>query len=72
MKYVVNAQGIPWFQDQVRDRGAVFEPPLPDFDPGPRMLHHGWQLLQESNGKWAYGAYIENGRLIDGANGPRP
>jgi len=68
MKYVVHARGIPWFQDQARDRGAVFEAPLPDFDPGPRMLHHGWHL-QPSNKLWAYGAYIENGRLIDGPNG---
>ncbi len=68
MKYVVQAQGIAWFQHQARDRGATFEPPLPDFDPGPRMLHHGWQSLP-SNGLLAYGAYIENGRLIDNDNG---
>ncbi len=68
MKYVVNAQGIPWFQQQARAHGAQFDAPLPDFDPGPRMLHHGWQN-QPSNGKLAYGAYIENGRLIDGPNG---
>jgi len=64
MKYVVNEQGIPWFQEQCQARGAEFEQPIDGFDPGPRMLHHGW-IRQASNGKWAYGAYIENGRLID-------
>lgn len=68
MKYVVQSQGIPWFQDRIRERGAKFEQPIPDFDPGPRMMHHGWHR-QPSNGLWAYGAYIENGRLIDAVNG---
>ena len=74
MKYVVHAQGISWFQTQVRDRGAVFEPSLDGFDPGPRMLHHGWHRLptnpsNSSGALWAYGVYIENGRLIDGPSG---
>ena len=68
MKYVVNSMGIEWFGQQVRDRGAQFDPPREDFDPGPRMLHHGWHT-QPSNGLLAYGAYIENGRIIDGPNG---
>ena len=69
MKYVVQAQGISWFRQQVRDRGAIFDSPLPHFDPGPRHLHHGWHQ-QPSNGLLAYGAYIENGRIIDaGPNG---
>jgi len=68
LKYVVHAQGVDWYRDQVRAQGAEFEPPLPDFDPGPRMLHHGWHTLP-SNGLLAYGAYIENGRLIDGPDG---
>ena len=68
LKYVINKQGIQWFADQVRQRGGVFEQPRSDFDPGPRMLHHGWHK-QPSNGLLAYGVYIENGRLIDGPNG---
>ena len=68
MRYVVHAQGIKWFQDQVRARGGEFEPPKPDFDPGARLLHHGWHH-QPSNGLLTYGAYIENGRLIDGPSG---
>lgn len=64
MKYVVQKQGIAWFQDQVRGRGVDFEKPDPSFDLGARMMHHGWHEL-ETTGKLAYGAYIENGRLID-------
>lgn len=64
LKYVVNSQGIGWYQEQMRGLGAVFEPPIPGFDPGPRRMHHGWQV-QEDNGKLAYGMYVECGRLID-------
>ncbi len=68
LKYVIHKQGIEWYRDQVRAKGSSFELPDPDFDPGARMMHHGW-TKQESNGKWTYGAYIECGRLIDGDNG---
>ncbi|MCC6680968.1 MAG: nitrite/sulfite reductase [Phycisphaeraceae bacterium] len=65
LKYVINAQGIDWYRQQVRQRGAEFSMPLPDFDPGARMLHHGWMTLP--NKKLAYGAYVECGRLTDKA-----
>jgi sulfite reductase (NADPH) hemoprotein beta-component len=64
LKYVVNSQGIPWYQDRLREHGATFDQPIPGFDPGPRKLHHGWQT-QESNGKLAFGMFVENGRLVD-------
>lgn len=64
LKYVVKSQGIPWYQEQMRALGATFEQPLPNFDPGPRKLHLGWQT-QEDNGKLAYGLYVECGRVID-------
>ncbi len=68
MKYVIWKQGIPWYQDRVREHGIDFEEPLPDFNPGPRELHHGW-MKQPSNGLLSFGCYIENGRIIDGPNG---
>lgn len=68
LKYVVHKMGLEWYRQQVRDRGGRFEPPIPDFDPGPRCLHHGWIPLP-STGQWAYGAFFENGRIIDGPNG---
>jgi len=71
LKYVVNKQGIPWYQEQIKEKGAEFSMPIPDFDPGPRMLHHGW-TKQETDGKWTYGAYIECGRLVDTEEGDDP
>lgn len=68
MKYLVQAKGIAWYQDCVRERGGEFEQPIADFDPGPRYMHHGWHK-QPSNGRWAFGCYIENGRLQNGENG---
>lgn len=64
LKYVINKQGVGWYQDEVRKHGAEFELPQPDLDPGARLMHHGW-IKQHDNGKWAYGAYIECGRLVD-------
>ncbi len=64
LKYVVHSQGIEWYRDQVRQAGASFEEPIDGFDVGRRHLHHGWQE-QPSNGKAAYGLWVENGRLID-------
>lgn len=66
LKYVVQAQGMKWWQDQVKAAGIDLHDPIDDFYPGERCMHHGWEK-QPSNGLWAYGAYIENGRLIDGA-----
>ena len=68
LKYLIHKMGMDWFRQQVRARGARFDPPIPAFDPGPRCLHHGWIRLP-ATGLWAYGAFIENGRIIDGPNG---
>lgn len=64
IKYVVWKMGIPWYQDRLRERGAVFEQPNPNWDIGARKMHHGWQV-QESNGKLAFGMFVECGRLVD-------
>ncbi len=64
LKYVINAEGVDWFRDRVKEYGAEFELPIEGFDVGRRMLHHGWHT-QESNGLLAYGLYTECGRLID-------
>jgi len=65
LKYVVKAKGIAWYRDQVSARlGFSLEKPNPHHDYGSRDLHLGWQK-QPQNGLWAYGAYIENGRLVD-------
>ncbi|MGH7381269.1 MAG: nitrite/sulfite reductase [Candidatus Methylomirabilales bacterium] len=69
MKYVLLKQGMNWFRDQVRRvSGDDFEMPNPIHDYGSRHLHHGW-MVQPSDGRLCYGAFIENGRIIDGPNG---
>ncbi len=69
MKYVLLKQGMNWFREQVRRvSGYDFEMPNPIHDYGNRHLHHGW-MVQPSDGRLCYGAFIENGRIIDGPNG---
>ncbi|MCG3181482.1 MAG: Sulfite reductase [ferredoxin] [Phycisphaerae bacterium] len=68
LKYVVWANGVQWWRQQLRDAGVDLDEPDASVEPGPRMMHHGW-TLQPSNGRWAYGAWIENGRLQDGPRG---
>jgi sulfite reductase beta subunit-like hemoprotein len=69
MKYVVLKMGIDWYRQQVREvSGIEFEMPIEDLDYGARHMHHGW-MEQRSNGLWSFGAFIENGRVIDGPNG---
>ncbi len=69
MKYVLYKMGIEWYRRQVREvSGLDFDPPDPTFNYGSRDLHYGW-IPQQSNGLWAYGTFIENGRIIDGPNG---
>lgn len=68
LKYVLFKMGMEWFQREVRELGVEFEPPRADFDYGERHLHHGWSR-QPDNGLYSFGAFIENGRIIDGPNG---
>ena len=65
IKYLVKANGIPWFRDRLKERlGWLADAPIADYDVGPRDLHFGWSK-QPSNGLWAYGAFIETGRVTD-------
>ncbi|MCH9021572.1 MAG: nitrite/sulfite reductase, partial [Planctomycetes bacterium] len=64
MKYVVHMKGVNWFREQLKTKGVELEPPDEQLDIGDRHLHHGW-MPQENNGLWSFGAFIENGRVID-------
>lgn len=65
LKYVIRKKGIAWYRAQVEAKlGYQLELPNTHLDVGPRHLHHGWHL-QSSDGKWSYGAFIENGRIRD-------
>jgi len=64
VKYVVHKMGIPWYQEQLKKKGVTFDPPDESFNIGARCLHHGW-MKQPNSGKWAFGAFVECGRIID-------
>jgi len=67
LKYVIKKKGVEWYRDQVTSRlGYPIMKPNPDLDIGDRQLHHGWIKLPKT-GKWAFGMFVENGRLIDGS-----
>jgi sulfite reductase (NADPH) hemoprotein beta-component len=69
LKYVVKMKGIEWFREQVRslDNSLNFELPMADFDYGSRNLHLGWTKQPDNKDLWCYGAFIENGRIVDGS-----
>ncbi|MGC2571058.1 MAG: hypothetical protein WA364_06055 [Candidatus Nitrosopolaris sp.] len=72
LKYLVVVKGIEWFREQVRnldgDGSIKFEPPIEDHDYGNIDLHLGWIKQPDNSGRWCYGAFIENGRIIDGSH----
>jgi sulfite reductase beta subunit-like hemoprotein len=78
MKYILQKMGMEWFRKQVLDTsdGISLEEPDHNLDYGSRNLHHGWISLQQKEEKsppkirsedmrLCYGAFIENGRIID-------
>ncbi len=65
LKYVIKKMGTDWYRDQVSAVvGFPLQRPDPHHDFGPRHMHFGW-ATQPSNGLLSFGAFIENGRLID-------
>ncbi len=67
IRFLLKKKGIEWFRDKVSSRvGFPLTKPIPNFDIGARHMHHGWTKLP-TTGKWAYGMYLENGRVIDGS-----
>ncbi|MDQ6667755.1 MAG: hypothetical protein M3Y53_05955 [Thermoproteota archaeon] len=60
-----------WFREQVRNLDGVrsinFEPYIEDYDYGNTDLHLGWVKQPDNSSRWCYGAFIENGRIIDGS-----
>ena len=45
-----------------------FEPHIEDYDYGNIDLHLGWIKQPDNSSRWCYGAFIENGRIIDGSH----
>jgi len=64
VKFVIKKMGIDWYRQRVEERlGFKLELPNPQLDIGARHMHHGW--FKQPDGRWTFGAFIENGRLID-------
>src|SRR5438094_3167935 len=72
LKYLVAVKGIEWLREQVRNLDGVgsikFQPPIEDYDYGNIDLHLGWIKQSDNSGRWCYGAFIENGRIVDGSH----
>ncbi len=64
-KYVVYMQGIEWIRQKIKEYSGVEIGPIKNI-PLVKDLHLGWYML---NDKWAFGMFVENGRVIDGKNG---
>lgn len=71
LKYLIAVKGIEWFREQVRSLGRSgsidFEPPITNYDYGNIDLHFGWIRQPDNSNRWCYGAFIENGRILDGS-----
>ncbi len=64
LKFVIKKMGVDWYRAQVEEiLGQKLTLPNPNLDIGHRHMHHGW--FKQSDGRWTFGAFIENGRLID-------
>lgn len=63
IKYLINEWGIDRFREEFRRR-ALFD--LHDWRQIPRpVFHDHLGRNRQDNGKWFYGVFIENGRIID-------
>ena len=64
LKFVIKKMGIEWYRNEVEKIvGKTLPIPITDLDIGKRHMHHGW--FDQGDGLWTFGAFIENGRLID-------
>jgi len=72
LKYLVTVKGIEWLREQVRNLDGVgsinFALPIEDYDHGNIDLHLGWIKQPDNSNRWCFGAFIENGRIIDGSH----
>ncbi|MBF0503943.1 MAG: nitrite/sulfite reductase [Candidatus Omnitrophica bacterium] len=65
VKFVIKKMGVAWYREEVEKiLGVKLDLPDPYLDPGARHLHHGW-IKQPVDHLWAFGLFIENGRIID-------
>jgi sulfite reductase beta subunit-like hemoprotein len=67
LRYAVLKMGMDWFRSQLGKRlGFEMAPPDPLHDYGCNLPHCGWTQFPDSD-QFAYGLFIENGRIQDGS-----
>ena len=63
LKYTIEAHGVDWFKSELHKRlGWNLENPR-DFSFESTTDRYGW--TEDADGKWAYGVFVEGGRLRD-------
>ena len=63
LKYTIEARGVDWFKNELHVRlGWNLEDPR-DFSFESTTDRYGW--TEDADGKWAYGVFVEGGRLRD-------
>jgi sulfite reductase beta subunit-like hemoprotein len=63
LKYVLEDQGVAWFQDRLAEElGRRLDPPA-DVAEYAVHDHLGWQ--RQADGRWLVGIWVENGRVKD-------
>ena len=63
LKYTIEARGVDWFKNELHERlGWNLEDPR-DFSFESTTDRYGW--TEDADGKWAYGVFVEGGRLRD-------
>jgi len=63
IKYLINEKGIEWCRDEFRRR-ALFDLHDERIIPRP-VFHDHLGRHRQDDGRWFYGMFIENGRIID-------
>ena len=68
LKYTIEGRGIAWFKDELTKRLGRNLQEAREFSFESTTDRYGW--MEDADGKWAFGLYVEGGRLrdMDGRN----
>lgn len=61
LKYTIEDRGVEWFKGELNDRLGWNLEPVRDFSFESTTDRYGWN--EEGDGHWAYGLFVEGGRL---------
>ncbi|MBT5031364.1 MAG: hypothetical protein HOM55_03610, partial [Proteobacteria bacterium] len=63
LKYTIEAHGVDWFKNELHERLGWQLEATRDFSFESTTDRYGWS--EDADGKWAYGLFVEGGRLRD-------